>query len=158
MLRPLIFVSVLIVGAAPASADCDRFKWSVAKEREAFATPQPLPSVSDSAVVGIGYAVTLMQGLALPTKPERDSTPGSYAAVIDVNKLEAGRYQITLSRDAWIDVAQGGRSVKSSDFSGQHDCPTVRKSVRFMLEAGAATIEISNAQADGLNVAIEPAP
>jgi hypothetical protein len=48
--------------------------------------------------------------------------------------------------------------VKSSDFSGQHDCPAVRKSVRFQLEAGAATLEISNAQAAVLNLAIEPAP
>jgi hypothetical protein len=149
---------VLLAAVSPASADCDHFKWSVTKEREAFAAPQPLASVSDNAVVGKGYSVTLTQGLTLPNAPEREAKPGSYAAVVNLNKLEAGLYQITLSQEAWIDVAQAGKGVKSSDFSGQHDCPAVRKSVRFQLEAGAATLEISNAQAAVLNLAIEPAP
>jgi hypothetical protein len=157
MIRSALWLS-LLAAASPAWADCDHFKWSVAKESEAFAAPQPLPSVSDSAVVGKGYAVTLTQDLALPVKPERDPKPGTHAAVVSLPKLDAGTYQITLSQDAWIDVAQGGKIVKSSDFSGQHDCPTIRKSVRFSLEAGAATVEISNAQAEALNLAVEPAP
>ena len=47
--------------------------------------------------------------------------------------------------------------MKSSAFSGQRDCEGVRKSVRFPLAAGPATLEISNAQADKIMVAISPA-
>jgi hypothetical protein len=148
----------LLAAATPASADCEHFKWSVAKEREAFAAPQPLSAVSDSVVADKAYAVTLAKDLSLPNKPERDPKPGTFAAVLKLPKLEAGLYQITLSQEAWIDVFQALGGVKSSDFSGQHDCPAVRKSVRFRLEAGAATVEISNAQAGALNLAIEPAP
>ena len=148
----------LLIAASPAWADCDGFKWSVAKEREAFAAPIPLPSVSGSAELGKGYAVTLTKDLSLPVKPERDPKPGTYAAVVEAPKLAAGTYQVTISQDGWIDVSQDGKSVKSSAFSGQHDCPAIRKSVRFPLAAGAATIEISNAQGESLNLAVEPAP
>ena len=139
MLRPALFFACLL-GAAPASADCDHFKWSVEHARQAFAAPERLASVGGVALPGKGYAVTLTQGLDLPRKPERDPKPGSYAAVIETPKLEAGLYQITLSQEAWIEVAQGGKVVKSSDFSGQHDCPDVRKSVRFPLRAESAQV------------------
>jgi hypothetical protein len=157
MIRSVILAGAL-VAAAPAFADCDHFKWSVAKEREAFASPQPLASISDSAKVGQGYALTLSQGLDLPNKPERDPKPGKFEAVIRLNTIDAGLYQVTLSQDAWVGVAQGDKVVKSSDFSGQHDCPTVRKSVRFQLGAGPATVEIVNADASALNFAVVPAP
>ncbi len=88
--------------------------------------------------------------------PERAPAAGSYAAVLNVPKLDAGLYQVTVSAEAWIDVAQNGALVKSSAFSGQHDCDGVRKSVRFPLAAGPATLEISNAHADHIMVAISP--
>jgi hypothetical protein len=143
--------------ASPAFADCDHFKWSVAKEREAFAGAQPLPSTGASADVGKGYDVALTPDLALPVKPERAPKAGTSAAVFELPKLDAGAYQVTLSAEAWIDVSQGGAVVKSIGFSGQKDCPEVRKSVRFPLGAGAATVEISNVQGASIKVAVEPA-
>jgi hypothetical protein len=157
MIRSVLLLGAL-AAASPAFADCDHFKWSVAKEREAFATPQPLTAVSDSAKVGQAYALTLAQGVDLPNIPERDPKPGKYSAVVNLGDLDAGLYQISVSQDVWIDVAQAGKTVKSSDFSGQHDCPAIRKSVRFKLGAGPATVEILNADASALNFAIEPAP
>ena len=62
-----------------------------------------------------------------------------------------------MSEEAWIDVAENGALVKSSDFSGQKDCPGVRKSVRFQLAAGSATVEISNANVGKVLFAVEPA-
>jgi hypothetical protein len=140
--------------AAPAFADCDHFKWSVAKEREAFAAAKPL---AGEAAVGEGYEVALTPDLAPPVKPESEPKPGTSAAVLDVPKLDAGAYQITLSEPAWIDVAQDGKLVKASDFAMEKDCPGVHKSVRFQLGAGAATVEISNASGASIKVAIEPA-
>jgi hypothetical protein len=52
---------------------------------------------------------------------------------------------------------QNGASVKSGDFSGQKNCPGVRKSVRFSLAAGAATVQISNAASATIQLAIAPA-
>ncbi len=156
MIRSALFLGLLVT-AAPAFADCDHFKWSVAKEREAFASAQPLAATGASADVGKGYDLALTPDLALPVKPERAPKSGTSAAVFQVPKVDAGTYQVTLSGEAWIDVSQGGAIVKSIGFSGQKDCPEVRKSVRFPLGAGAATVEISNAQGASIKVAVEPA-
>lgn len=151
--------SALVVGfwlaASPALADCDSFKWSVAKDREALAAAKPL---TGDAALGEGYEVALTPGLALPVKPEREPKPGTAAAVVVAPKLEAGLYQVTVSEEAWIDVAQGGALVKSNDFSGNKDCPGVRKSVRFPLGAGTAILEINNASGASIRLVIERTP
>ena len=158
MSRPAFFLAASLIGVAPAWADCDHFKWSLAREALAFAATEPLAATGGRAAVGKGYAVKLTQGLALPNKPGRDPGPATFAAVIDLPSLDAGLYQIALSQEAWIDVAQNASPVKSSDFSGQHDCPGLRKSVRFALGAGSATVEVSDASAQDLNFVIFPAP
>jgi hypothetical protein len=155
--RPLLaLVALTLVAATPARADCEHFKWSVADERTWFASAAPLPAETGEAKLGAGYAVNLSKDVKLPVAPERAPAAGSYAAVLNVPKLDAGLYQVTVSAEAWIDVAQNGALVKSSAFSGQHDCDGVRKSVRFPLAAGPATLEISNAHADHIMVAISP--
>jgi hypothetical protein len=151
-------LATLIAAAAPARADCDHFKWSIAKERASFAaSPESLPSTGGAAEPGKGYALSLAKDVKLPVAPERAPKPDRLAGVVGLPKVEAGLYQITLSQEAWIDVAENGALVKSSDFSGQPDCPGVRKSVRFNLGAGAVTVEISNATADKILFAVEPA-
>ena len=149
--------TVFLLATAPAWADCDHFKWSVARERGWFASPEPLPAQSGIAKTGAGYEVTLAKGLALPFPPERAPEKDTYAAVVRLPDVKAGYYQFTLSQEGWIDVVQSGAIVKSKDFSGQRDCSAVRKSVRFQLGDGVATIEISNISSDKINFAAAPA-
>src|SRR5271169_5529257 len=125
------FLSLLFVGGlasaawAQDNAGCDKFKWSVARERAWFAA---------------------------------GAKPGAFGGVLKISGLpKAGLYEITLSDEAWVDVVQNGASVKSSDFSGQKNCPGVRKSVRFPLAAGSATVQISNAASAAIQLAIAPA-
>lgn len=101
--------------------------------------------------------MTLAKDVKLPVAPERAPKPDSFAAVLSAPKLAPGLYQITLSAGAWVDVAEDGKLVKSSAFSSQFDCPGVRKSARFPLGAGSATIEISNAGVDKIMFAIAAA-
>ena len=155
-MRLSLAILACLIAAGPARADCAHFKWSVEKERQTFATATPMPAESGTAEVGKPYALTLAKGLALPVAPERPPRKDSYAAFVTVPKLDAGLYQVTLSGEAWIDVAQNGARIKSSDFSGQRDCPGVRKSVRFSLGSGPATVEISNSSAPEINFAISP--
>jgi hypothetical protein len=151
-----VLLSLAAVGAA--RADCDHFKWSVAQERAWFAgSPSPLPAEGGSAAAGQGYALALSKDAKLPTPPERAPKPDTNAAVVGAPQLAAGLYQVTLSAEAWIDVVQNGARLKSMGFSGQRDCPNVRKSVRFELAAGPATVEISNAASDKMLFAISAA-
>jgi hypothetical protein len=157
-MRRVFFVLVAALAAAPARADCDHFKWSVARERALFsASSGMLPAVGGQSDLGKSYALTLAKDAKLPVPPERAPRKDSFAGVLSLPKLEAGLYQITLSQEAWIDVAQEGALVKSSDFSAQRDRPGVRKTVRFRLVAGAAAVEISNAGEDKILIAVSTA-
>jgi hypothetical protein len=152
----------LIAGTASAqdNTSCDKFKWSIARERALFAAgPKP---AADGATVAVGeaYAVALAPSasVAYSLPPERAPKTGTFGAALKLAALDKpGLYQVTLSDEAWLDVVQGGAEVKSTGFSGQKDCPGVRKTVRFDLQAGPATIQLSNAAGPTLNVALEPA-
>jgi hypothetical protein len=157
-MRFCLLVLAGLLAAAPARADCDHFKWSVARERAWFAaSPATLPATDGQVAADAGYAVTLAKDVKLPVAPERTAKPNSFAAFLSAPKLAPGLYQITLSAEGWIDVAENGKLVKASAFSGQRDCPGVRKSVRFPLGGGSVTIEISNVGADKILFAIAPA-
>ena len=162
LLLSLLFVAGLASAArAQDSAGCDKFKWSVARERAWFAAgAKPVAAGADLALAEEGYAVALLPdeaaGFVVP--PERAPKPGAFGGVLKISALpKAGLYEVTLSDEAWVDVVQNGASVKSSDFSGQKNCPGVRKSVRFPLAAGAATVQISNASSATIQLAIAPA-
>jgi hypothetical protein len=139
---------------------CDQLKWSIARERGWFAAG-PKPAASGASVVaGEGYAVALAPSASIVFRapPERAPKPGSFGATLDVAPLDKpGLYQVTLSDEAWLDVIQDGAEVKSTAFSGQKDCPGVRKTVRFDLKAGPAVIQLSNAASAAINVALAPA-
>ena len=157
-MRRILMVLAMVATAAPAMADCEHFKWSVARERALFAgSPAALPATGASAQVGAAYDLALAQDPSLPLPAERAPEPGRRGVVVSLSVVPAGMYQITLSREGWIDVAQNGARVKSNAFSGQHDCPDVRKTVRFELGAGAAIVQISNAAEERVNFAILPA-
>jgi len=156
MIRSALALAV-VFAAAPAYADCDHFKWSVAAERALFsASPAPLAATDGKAEINKAYALALGKDVKPAVAPERKPKDGTSGAVVAVTDLPAGLYQITLSEEAWIDVVENGALVKSSDFSGQKDCPGIRKSVRFQLPAGPALVQIGNGEVDKLMLAIMP--
>jgi hypothetical protein len=150
-------------GAARAQEkdSCDQFKWSVARERAAFAGDLKRAASGATVAVGQAYAIALGPGeaVAFAAPPERAPKAGSFGAALGLAEIDKpGLYQITLSDEAWLDVVQSGATIKSTGFSGQKNCPGLRKSVRFDLKPGPATIQISNASAATIDLAIEPAP
>ena len=159
----LAYILALMALAAPAWADddaCSKFKWSVAREKALFAAPQGAGATDALSIGDKGFRVALADGATFkfPLTPERPPKPGTHAAALSLTIAKAGVYEVTLSDEGWVDATQGGALVKSSAFSGQKGCAGVRKSVRFDLAAGPATLQISNAAGAALNVALEPAP
>jgi len=157
----LLFLAAAIGGAnAQDASGCGKFKWSVARERAWFAaSPKPVDAGAEVGAGDSGYVVALVAGDAagFVAAPGRAPKPGTFGGVVKTSISKAGPYQITLSDEAWIDVVQNGASVKSSGFSGQKTCPGVRKSVRFDLAAGPATVQISNAEVAKIMLAVAPA-
>lgn len=154
-------LAIAVIGVAHAEDDsgCRKFKWSIARERAWFmAGPKSVAAGADVAP-GEGYDVALVPaesaGFIVP--PERAPKAGGFGGILKTVLPKAGVYDVTLSAEAWIDVVQNGVDVKSAGFSGQKACPGVRKSVRFYLAAGAATLQISNAGAARIMLATAPA-
>lgn len=138
---------------------CASFAWSVARERTAFAAPDLPAATSGSALPGgIGAAQLALKPIAEVTllfPSEKGKKPGTFAGSVTATVPTAGTYQVTLSEDAWIDVSQDGRSTsKPAAHSGKTGCPDVRKSLRFVLDAGPVTFEVSRAPAPQIKVGL----
>ena len=53
-------------------------------------------------------------------------------------------------------MIQNGEYLKPKGFSGVTDCDGMRKTMKFTLAAGPATIQISSVQDPVINIAIMP--
>jgi len=145
----LVALSVSTATAEDAPA-CESFAWSVARERAAFKAPD-LPALASGWALPNSAGASLLTlkpaaEIVLPVPSEKAMKPDTFAGFVTATVAAAGTYQVTLSNEAWIDVSQDGRStLKPVAHSGKAGCPEVRKSVRFALDVGAVTIEISRA-------------
>lgn len=152
----LVALSINTAMAEDAPA-CASFAWSVARERAAFGAPDLPALASGSALPGDARAARLTLGpaaaVALPVPSEKEAKSDTFAGFVTATVPAAGTYQVTLSNEAWIDVSQDGRStLKPAAHSGKMGCPEVRKSVRFALDAGTVTIEISRASSQQIKL------
>jgi hypothetical protein len=156
--------ALLAILAGPALAeqpDCNSFKWSVAREQDAFAAAG-LPTVaSGSALPAPGQAAILMlskqDAVSFPVAPRKPKREAPRAGIFPLPPLTAaGTYQVTLSDEAWIEVEQGGKLLRQVGFTGSRTCPSVHKSVRFDLAPGPATLEISDAGVDSVKIDVLP--
>jgi hypothetical protein len=136
-------------------AGCDAFKWPVTRELALFPAA---PAAQSGATLTVGQAVDFslaaVDTISFEVPPEHAPAAGTFGATASVTVPPEGELQFSLSDEAWIDVVQDGSAVKSAGFSGVKTCPGVRKSVRFKLSAGPATVQLSGATKADLKVAV----
>jgi hypothetical protein len=162
---PLVAIALLaLLGSANAIAaddGCEKFAWSLSRERAAFAA-------ADKARVAAGETLAVLPAAALlirlqpgaqasfETPPERKPRSEQWhGGMVRLPALaKPGIYQITLSDDAWIDVIQNGRYARSVGSTGRSDCPGVRKSVRLDLDASPVVLQVSGVAPDTIAVTI----
>ncbi len=140
---------------------CEQFDWSIKREQAIFGTAglKSLPSGGSLGEPG-GAALQLVPNASVPfvLPPGRQpKSAESFGAILGIALPKAGAYQVTLSNEAWIDVIQDGHALDSTSHSGKRGCADVRKSVRFNLQPGKATIQLSGAPANAIDIAILPA-
>ena len=141
--------------ANAADAGCAAFKWPVTREQALFAAaPTAQPGVS--LAVGEAADVTLVpvDTISFTVPPQRAPATGTFGATADVVVPPEGELQVTLSGEAWIDVVQDDRATKSVGYSAVKTCAGIRKSIRFKLSAGTATIQLSGAKDRSIKVAV----
>jgi hypothetical protein len=167
-MRTSLLVGLLLLGAAPAwSAEepsgCDKFKWSIERERAALTAPDRarLTSGSEVAVLpssGVTLALRVPVDAKLPSPPERAPKEGTFAGFASFKNVpKAGLYTISLSSGGWLDVVQGGQFLKPKAFSGATDCDGIRKTVKFELSAAPFVVQVSGTKEDSISIAILPA-
>jgi hypothetical protein len=164
MLRsPLIALALFaLLGPAAAADDgCEKFAWSLARDRAAFVAPDKTTIAAGETLTALpasALVIRLQPGaqasFAMPPerKPRIEQWHGGMVRLPALTK--PGIYQITLSDDAWIDVIQNGRYARSVGSTGRSDCPGVRKSVRLDLDASPVVLQLSGVAPDAITVAI----
>ena len=165
MLRSSLMVLALLALAGPAAADdgCEKFAWSVARDRAAFAATDKATITAGETLATLPTAALLIRlqpgaQAAFDMPPERKPrTEQWHGGMVRLPALaKAGIYQITLSDDAWIDVIQNGRYARSVGSTGRSDCPGVRKSVRLDLDASPVVLQVSGVGPEKIALTIGP--
>ncbi|CCV07858.1 conserved exported hypothetical protein [Mesorhizobium metallidurans STM 2683] len=158
MKRVVISLFAILAGtsfAMAADAGCAAFKWPVTREQALFPAA---PAAQSGAALSVGEAADValapVDTISFTVPPERAPRAGTFGATASVIVPPEGDLQISLSGEAWIDVIQDDRAMKSVGYSGVKTCPGIRKSVRFKLAAGPATIQFSGAKEQGIKVAV----
>ena len=168
VLAAAVAAALAFAPGTPASAEdmsaCNQFTWPVKREQALFGS-NDLQHVASGATLASfpdhGIALELqphdLVTYALPPgrQPKTANSSGGFVVISNVPK--AGQYQITASAEGWLDVIQDGKPLASTAHSGRRDCPDVRKSVRFDLQSGAVTIQVSGVNLKLVKLAILPA-
>ena len=161
--RFLAVIAFLIAVPAFAQepAGCDKFKWSLDRERTLLASASATKSgdeLASTLTSPVKLALVPLADARLPMAPERTpKSATSYAGYIRFSGApQPGTYRITLSEDAWIDVIQGGHLVKSNASSGATGCDGLRKSVKFDLTSAPLIIQLSGVTTHDIAIVVTP--
>jgi hypothetical protein len=85
--------------------------------------------------------------------------PASFAGFVRFEHWHgAGRYEISVTPESWIDVVQNDDYVPPVAISGAVACPGLRKSGQFELRASAVLLQITRAPADHVAVTVSLVP
>jgi hypothetical protein len=148
-------LALLAAERAAAEDGCGRFAWSVERERELFADYTP-DVTSESALPREGVFTLMLQPVGTviyQVQPERGRDDG-LGGVVTMEWISAGRYQITLSADAWIDAVQNDRRLPMLASTSRTDCPGIRQSVQVEVASQPLTLQFGGAMVGRLNIAV----
>lgn len=161
-MRRFLLATIAVLIAVPALAQeptgCDKFKWPLDKERALLAHAAPLASGGElppTLTAAVKVALLPVAEAKLPVAPSRAPKPDTYAGFVRVTApAKAGTYKVTLTDNAWIEIVQDGKNLKTGAFSGVHGCDGLRKSVKFDLSAAPFTITVSNITAKEIGLVV----
>jgi hypothetical protein len=164
MLRSGLVATALLASLGPARAaddGCEKFAWSLARERAAFAATGKTTIAAGETLAALPAGALLIRlqpgpQASFEMPPERKPrTEPWHGGMVRLPALaKPGIYQITLSDDAWIDVIQNGRYARSVGSTGRGDCPGVRKSVRLDLDTSSVVLQVSGVAPDTIAITI----
>ena len=167
IMRHLLIIVLASSSLAPAWAvdepgGCDKFKWSIDRERAVLTSPDQSRLSSGDELTGLpekGVTLDLrIPGEAgLPVAPERAPKEGTFAGfAVFKTAPKVGTYAISLSAAGWVDVVQNGQTLKPRAFSGATDCDGIRKTIKYEIGANPFVLQISGTKNHSISFAILP--
>ena len=150
-------LSLLAATTAVAAEDgCRKFDWSLNREIELFGEGFFADVESSSALPKDGaFSMLLLpvEQVIYTVPPERGRDDG-YGGVVTLEWIAAGRYQVTISGDAWIDAVQKDKRLPTLASTSRDDCPGIRMSVQFEIESEPLTLQFGGALVRRLNISV----
>ncbi len=146
----------LAASTAAAEDGCGQFAWSVKRELELFADGFVADVESESALPKDGAFSLLLKpvvSVIYPVVPERGRDDG-LGGVVTLEWIAAGRYQVTLSGEAWVDAVQNDVRLPVLASTRRDDCPGIRQSVQIEIQSLPLTLQFGGATISRLNVSV----
>jgi hypothetical protein len=151
-----------VLTAAPAIAACDDPAWDTTTVMARLAEAVPLAggeTLDRGALPGLTIPLAPVADVAFDVPPERPPrNPDPRGAALHFAAGAAGTYRIALSARAWIDVVEDGKYLAPVAFVDFTDCPDLHKIVAFDIGAGPFTLQLSDATAPSVTMALTKAP
>ena len=166
-MRTLLMIALVLLGtglalAAEEPSGCDKFKWSIERERAALTAPDrsKISSGGELAALpstGIILALRTPADARLPSPPERAPKEGTFAGFANFkNPPKAGIYTVSLSAGGWVDLIQDRHFLKPRAFSGATDCDGIRKTMKYEISASPFVLQVSGTREETVSIAILP--
>jgi hypothetical protein len=166
MRAPLLIALVLLGTTAARAAEepsgCDKFKWSIDREKAALTAPDRIKLVSGGELTalpstGVTLALRPPADANLPSPPERAPKEGTFAGFANIKAApKAGLYTISLSAGGWVDLVQDGHFLKPKGFSDATDCDGIRKTMKYEISAKPLLLQVSGTKEDSISIATLP--
>jgi hypothetical protein len=170
-LMPAVIALLAVPAVAaelPDAEGCRPFIWNVAAERALFAgTGERLDAGRDADTAPLltpGRLAVLQlpaQGEVSFARPPGKTrlADGAHGGILRISVPADGEYRIALSSTHWVDVVDGGQTLRSGDFHGASGCKSPRKLVRYRLPGGRPLlIQLSGAVDAELRLTVTPEP
>jgi hypothetical protein len=158
-MRAAALIACLVAAFASAEAaaedKCRNFSWSIGRPIDLFDEPLPTVTTAQSLPKEGVFALVLspVGDVIYPKTPERGSD-GSWGGVITLENLAAGRYQVALSEEAWVEAIQENVRLPTQASARSSHCRGVRRSVEFEARGEPLTLQVGGASVRRLNIAV----
>ncbi|WP_116091221.1 hypothetical protein [Sphingomonas crusticola] len=105
---------------------------------------------------GAGSTLAIGKEATLPLKPAtgvhfepallRPAKAGTYGGYFPITASRAGRYRFALSSDAWMNLVDHGKRLKTAAHSHGPACSGIAKIVEYDLKPGRYWVQLSEAK------------
>jgi hypothetical protein len=164
---PLVLLALSGIAAAEPPDPCSQFAWNVTHELALFAaTPTASAAGKDAVSAPLIRGERLYELILTPQSQvtfalspgKKALADGAFAGLAQVRITTPGRYRVSLDGPFWIDLVANGKLLVSRDFTGNHECKSLRKLVEFQLPAGEVLLQLSGAGQERVRVSLTRSP